>query len=338
MMRPTFCIIRALCLYLLIKGLSLAGTSVVDITFHPSEPIAVWNGDYSVIVHSMNDSSSERKIHIDPIKTGMFRIHGLTFHPSGKYLALAGGSPGTKGSVLVLNWPDGEVVANQLLEDEWMTCIAFSNQGSQLAVGAGNSDILIFDFTQAGNTLKQTQILQGHAGSVMDLLYDESDQWLVSGGSDRSVKIWNMEKGELHRTYSHHTGIVYSTALRPSQSNSAELPFYIATASTDQTVRIWQPEIGRMVRIVRNQQTELFAVAYHPSGNWMASAGKDGVIHFINANSDQILKSIRVHDDWIYALSFSPNGEWLASGDWKGKVQFQPVSADLSAEATDAKP
>ena len=106
MMRPTLCIIRPLCLYLLIKGQSLAGTSVVDIAFHPSEPIAVWNGDYSVIVHSMNDSSSERKIHIDPIKTGMFRIHGLTFHPSGKYLALAGGSPGTKGSVLVLNWPD----------------------------------------------------------------------------------------------------------------------------------------------------------------------------------------------------------------------------------------
>jgi len=93
-----------------------------------------------------------------------------------------------------------------------------------------------------------------------------------------------------------------------------------------------------MVRIVRNHHTELFSVAYHPSGNWIASAGKDGVIRYIDANSDQILKSIEAHDDWIYALSFSPNGKWLASGDWKGNVQFHQVSSDPSQEKTNTQP
>ncbi len=329
------------CIYgflLFMQVSALAGTPISDIAFHPSEPTAVWNGDFSVVAHSMDHSSPNRKIHFDPLKTGMFRIRGLTFHPNGKYLALAGGSPGTKGSILILKWPTGEVVANQHLDSDWLTCIAFSHQGAQLAVGSGSSDILVFEFMEADHSLDQKQILQGHAGSVMDLLFNETDQWLVSGGSDRSVKIWNLEQGQLHRTYAHHTGIVYSTALRPSQSDSTGLPFYIATASTDQTVRIWQPEIGRMVRIVRNHHTELFSVAYHPSGNWIASAGKDGVIRYIDANSDQILKSIEAHDDWIYALSFSPNGKWLASGDWKGNVEFHQVSSDPSQEKTNTQP
>lgn len=338
MIQSTWCRISAFWLFLLVQGLNLAGTPVADITFHPNEPIAVWNGDQALIVHSLEDSSPDRKIPIDSLKTGMFRIRGLTFHPTGKYLALAGGSPGSSGSVLVLNWPKGEVVANQQLGSDWLTCIAFSDQGSQLAVGSGSSDIFTFEYTEAAPSLNQLQILEGHASSVMDILFDKTAQWLVSCGSDRSVKIWNLENGKLHRTYAHHTGIVYSTALRPSQPNSDGLPFYIATASTDQTVRIWQPEIGRMVRIVRNQQTELFSVAYHPSGNWIASAGKDGVIHFIDADSDQILKSIKSHDDWIYAISFSPRGEWLASGDWKGNVKFHNVSGDHSTEPTHTKP
>ena len=323
---------------LLMQFSVLAATPITDIAFHPSEPTAVWNGDFSVVAHSMDNSSPNRNIHFDPLKIGMFRIRGLTFHPNGKYLALAGGSPGTKGSVLVLKWPTGEVVANQQLENDWLTCIAFSHHGSQLAVGSGSSDILVFTFREAEQILNQNQILKGHAGSVMDLLFDKSDQWLVSGGSDRSVKIWNPNNGELHRTYAHHTGMVYSAALRPSQPNITGLPFYIATASTDQTVRIWQPEIGRMVRIVRNHQTELFSVAYHPSGDWIASAGKDGVIRYIDANSDQILKSIEAHDDWVYTLSFSPNGKWLASGDWKGNVRFHQVSPDPSLEKTNTKP
>ena len=316
----------------------VAGTPISDIAFHPIEPTAVWNGDFSVVAHSMDNSSPNRKMHFDPLKTGMFRIRGLAFHPNGKYLALAGGSPGTKGSILILKWPTGEVVANQHLEADWLTCIAFSHHGSLLAVGSGNSDILVFKFAEADAILDQPHILQGHAGSVMDLLFDKSDQWLVSGASDRSVKIWNLKTEELHRTYAHHTGIVYSTALRTSQPDSTGLPFYIATASTDQTVRIWQPEIGRMVRIIRNHHTELFSVAYHPSGNWIASAGKDGVIRCIDANSDQILKTIEAHDDWVYALSFSPNGKWLASGDWKGNIQFHQVTSDFPKDKANPKP
>lgn len=317
------------CLLLLIQHFAGAGTPVVDIEFHPVKPIVLWNGDHSVVVHSLENQHPDRNISIDPLKTGMFRIRGLSIHPSGKYLALAGGSPGETGSLLILNWPTGEVLTKERLGNEWLTCLAFSKSGSFLAVGSGDSDIMIFEFSQEDASLHPTHTLQGHAGSVMDLHFDGSTQWLVSVGSDRSVKIWNLKTGELHRTYAHHTGIVYATALRPSQDEGEGIPFYIATASTDQTVRIWQPEIGRMVRIIRNHNTELFTVAYHPSGNWIASAGKDGTIRYIDAHSDQILHTEKAHDDWIYALSFSPNGQWVASGDWTGKVQMHEVPSDL---------
>jgi len=68
--------------------------------------------------------------------------------------------------------------------------------------------------------------------------------------------------------------------------------------------------------------TDLFTVAYHPSGNWLASGGEDGTVRFIDAQTDKILQEKKAHDDWIYALAFSPDGTFMASGDWSGKVVF----------------
>ena len=83
-----------------------------------------------------------------------------------------------------------------------------------------------------------------------------------------------------------------------------------------------------MVRIVRNHKTDVFAVAYHPSGKWLASGGKNGIIRQIDAQSDQILHAKEAHDDWIYALAFSPDGKFMASGDWSGEVVFHQVNKD----------
>ena len=77
-----------------------------------------------------------------------------------------------------------------------------------------------------------------------------------------------------------------------------------------------------MVRIVRGHGGPVFAVVYSADGSRLYSAGQEGIVRVIDADSDQILHSWAAHDDWIYSLAMSPDGRWLASGDWKGKVKL----------------
>ncbi|MBT5928046.1 MAG: WD40 repeat domain-containing protein [Verrucomicrobia bacterium] len=302
-----------------------AGTPVSCIAFHPDQPVAVWNGDQSIIVHSTQSNAQTKNVPVS-----MKRVRDLKFDPMGQWLAVAGGSPGEQGDLVVVNWKNGSTELHLEYEEEWLTSVSFTHDSKHLAIGSGDSDILIYRIEPDSFKLIHTDTFSGHAGSVMDTVFDPSGHWLVSTGSDRSVKIWDVLQGTLHRTYSHHTGIVFSVDLRSVTPGQETLPFYVATASADQTVRIWQPEIGRMVRIVRNHDTDLFSVAYHPSGNWLASGGKDGRIRYIDAHSDQIIKTKQSHKDWIYALAFSANGRLMASGDWLGKVIFHQVNSDGS--------
>jgi WD40 repeat protein len=293
---------------------------VCSIAFHPNQPYAVWNGDGSIIIHDLDE-----KIPSKTLQVGMTRIRALAFHPEGKWLAAAGGDPGEKGSLMILNWPDGELLLHQDLGKEWLTGTCVSPDGERIAVSSGEATIHVYRVATQKPGLVQETVLSGHAGSVMDVVFGPDGHWLVSAGSDRSVKIWDLAERKLHRTFSDHTGIVFSLDLRPTSGKQNAMPFHIASASSDKSVRIWQPTIGRMVRIIRQQDTELFTIAYHPSGNWMASGGKDGTIRCMDARSDRILSRIVTPQDWIYSLAFSPDGTKLASGDWSGKVIFHRV-------------
>ena len=298
-----------------------AATPVSCIEFHPTEPIAIWNGNQYIVVHSTQSKSSKENISVP-----MHRIRDVSFDPQGNWLAVAGGSPAEQGDLVIINWNNKEPELHLQFENEWVTTVGFSSDGKQLVMGSGDSNISVYRIQTEPFKLVQTRTFNGHAGSVMDTIFDRSGDWLISTGSDRSVKVWNVRENILHRTFAHHTGVVFAADLRPVATDQSTLPFYVATASADQTVRIWQPEIGRMVRIVRNHETDLFTVAYHPSGNWLASGGEDGTVRYIDAQTDKILQEKKAHDDWIYALAFSPDGTFMASGDWSGKVVFQRVN------------
>ena len=92
-------------------------------------------------------------------------------------------------------------------------------------------------------------------------------------------------------------------------------------------MRVWQPAIGRMVRIVRRHEGRVLALAYAPDGARLFSAGAEGVIRVIDADSDAILGEWAAHDDWVHALAVSPDGKWLATGDWAGNVRLWELGA-----------
>jgi WD40 repeat protein len=94
-----------------------------------------------------------------------------------------------------------------------------------------------------------------------------------------------------------------------------------ASGGDDRTVRVWQPTIGRMVRIVRGHHAPVLALVFAPDGRALFSAGQEGIVRRIDADSDAILDECRASSDWIYSLAISPDGRTLATGDWAGTTR-----------------
>jgi WD40 repeat protein len=121
------------------------------------------------------------------------------------------------------------------------------------------------------------------------------------------------------RSFNHHTEAVHAVAFRPP-IDGVTAPQACATGGDDRTVRVWQPAIGRMVRIIRGHEGTILTLTYSGDGRELFTAGSEGRLRRIDADSDSILGSWSASSDWIYALAASPDGQFLATGDWNGTV------------------
>jgi WD40 repeat protein len=95
-----------------------------------------------------------------------------------------------------------------------------------------------------------------------------------------------------------------------------------------------QPE-----RVLKGHADIIYALAFRPGGQVLATAGYDRVIKLWDVASGEELRVLKDHSDTVYGLAFSPDGKLLASGsaDRAVKVWEADTGARLAtlADATD---
>lgn len=143
------------------------------------------------------------------------------------------------------SWLDPEAkpkhIAFRAHEGHVITCLQFDSE--KILTGSDDAIIDIYD-TATG---AQRRRLTGHEGGVWALEYQ--DNILVSGSTDRSVRIWDMNNGKCLHIFQGHTSTVRclqilqpTEAGRRADGSPIMLPRerLIITGSRDSSCRIWK--------------------------------------------------------------------------------------------------
>ncbi|KAI1421399.1 quinon protein alcohol dehydrogenase-like superfamily [Xylaria sp. FL1777] len=139
---------------------------------------------------------------------------------------------------------------------------------------------------------------RGHANGVTCLQFD--DNMLATGSYDATIKIWNIEKGEVVRTLQGHT-----MGIRALQFDDRML----VSGSLDGTVKIWNWRTGACINTLNHQGG---VITVHMEGDFLASGSMDRSIKIFNFKTQQSF-SLRGHADWVNQVRLDVTSRTLLS-------------------------
>mgnify|MGYP000856791752 FL=1 len=117
---------------------------------------------------------------------------------------------------------------NLPLEKEGL-CIVHSPTSNRLAIGT-RSEIIVFK--KCPGKFIEEKKLKGHVGDINSCAFSVDGKYLVSGGEDRTVRIWDFEIGECIKILEGHNSSVIKCKFSPDGKQ-------IASLDEDQIIKKW---------------------------------------------------------------------------------------------------
>lgn len=108
------------------------------------------------------------------------------------------------------------------------------------------------------------------SSGVSSVAISPDEQTLVTGG-DKTIKIWNLNTGELLSTFTGHSGWVWSVTFSPDGQS-------LASGSKDKTIKLWNLHTGELLHTLTGHSDGVWSVAASANGQTLASSSRDGSI------------------------------------------------------------
>ena len=154
---------------------------------------------------------------------------------------------------------------------------------------------------------RERHILRGHEGAILAVAVFPDGTRIVSGSSDKTVRIWDAASGAQLQVLKGHEGAITAIAVSPDGA-------YIVSGSFDETVRIWDAVRGTQLRVLQGHEDDVNAVAVSPDSTRIVSGSMDNTVRLWDAASGEQIQTLRGHQKRVNAVAVSPNGARVISG------------------------
>lgn len=199
---------------------------------------------------------------------------------------------------------------------------AISPDGARIAVGHASGQISLIPLGAPAESVR----LSGHTGAVLSLDFSSDGKRLLSGGDDKTARVWDLATRKAPATLTGHDGPVRWASFSPDGAMAL-------TTALDNVARVFSVVDGRKLF---EHAHAIGAKGLYPTtlmaSLWIGEnrrdvlvAGEDGTMSVFDAKSWKLKQTLKGHAGRVREIRFSRDGRRVGTAGDDGTIRMWEV-------------